>query len=306
MSNLLTGLDKLIADIAGPLVFGDGTLTRVTGRVSDGRGGFTETRTQVACKALVTEYSAFLKAQLGLTAAQRKIMVLGYGLSPPPAQGDVVGVAGGWWIVEEVVRDPAAATFECQAKPTTQPQTTSVVTVSGAASAVADAGTPRLRLVVNNPASAVGNTGTPAVLVAVSGEAAAVADAGAGIVRSVPVAAAASAVAEAGDGVEISGEFNAAAIAVANVGGPTVAVSVAAVASAAADAGTVVRGVRITGDATALADAGTPTRTVFVSGAAEALAEAGDGVEVEDTGGPVTADSTAITADNTAITADAA
>jgi len=116
VTNLLTGLDKLISDIAGPLVFSDATLIR-RARVADGRGGFTETETEAACKALVTDYSAYSKANLGIGDTDRKILLLGYGLTPPPVPDNVIVVDAYRWKIVATTRDPAKATYECQGRP---------------------------------------------------------------------------------------------------------------------------------------------------------------------------------------------
>lgn len=116
MANLLSGLDKLIADVAGPLVFTDATLIRKT-RTADSRGGFTEAEAEADCKVLVTDYSAWSKANLGVADTDRKILVLGYGLTPPPAPGNVIAVGGYRWVIIQTTRDPANATYECQGRP---------------------------------------------------------------------------------------------------------------------------------------------------------------------------------------------
>lgn len=116
MTNLLTGLDKLIADIAGPLVFSPASLRRVA-RVSDGRGGQTETEVPVDCQALVTDYSAFSKSSLGIPDTDRKILVLGHGLTPPPAPGNILVIDGYRWVIVATTRDPAKAVYECQSRP---------------------------------------------------------------------------------------------------------------------------------------------------------------------------------------------
>ena len=116
MTNLLTGLDKLIADIAGPLVFSPASLRRVA-RVPDGRGGQTETETAVDCQALVTEYSLHARTALGIPDTDRKIMVLGYGLTPPPMTGNLLVVDGYRWVIVQTTRDPAKAVYECQCRP---------------------------------------------------------------------------------------------------------------------------------------------------------------------------------------------
>ena len=116
MANLLTGLNKLASDIAGPLLFSDGSLRRVA-RVSDGRGGQTETETAAACKVLVEDYSAFAKSSLGIPDTDRKILVLGYGLSPPPLPGNILVINGYRWVIVTTKRDPAEAVYECQSRP---------------------------------------------------------------------------------------------------------------------------------------------------------------------------------------------
>lgn len=116
MANFLTGLDKLIADIAGPLVFSAGVLVRQT-RTADGRGGFTETETETACQVLVDDYSAFTKGSLGIPDTDRKIQVLGYGLTPPPVPGNLIVIDGYRWKIIATKRDPAEAVYECQSRP---------------------------------------------------------------------------------------------------------------------------------------------------------------------------------------------
>lgn len=117
MSNLLTGLDKLISDVAGPLLFSDGVLIR-KGRIADGRGGWIESESATACKVLVADYSAYSKSSLGIPDTDRKLMVLGYGLTPPPVPGNVLAVNGYRWVlVTTTSRDPASATFEFQGRP---------------------------------------------------------------------------------------------------------------------------------------------------------------------------------------------
>ncbi len=117
MSNLLTGLDKLISDIAGPLLFESATLTRAGSRSIDAETGQTfETTETEACQALVTDYTAFQRAQAGIPSNERKILVLGHGLSQEPRPGDRIMINGYNWSVIETSRDPAKATYECRSK----------------------------------------------------------------------------------------------------------------------------------------------------------------------------------------------
>jgi len=117
MANLLAGLDKLISDIAGPLVFTDGSLIRKA-RTPDLRGGFIESQAETPCKVLVSDYSAFAKSSLKMADTDRKLLVLGYGLEPPPVPGNVIAVNGyRWLLVTTTSRDPASAKFEFQGRP---------------------------------------------------------------------------------------------------------------------------------------------------------------------------------------------
>jgi hypothetical protein len=114
--NLLTGLDRLIADIAGPLMFSPALLIRKA-RVADTRGGFVETETASDCQALVIDYTATARAQIGIPDTDRNIMILGHGLSVPPIPGNVIAIDGYRWVVIQTTRDPAKAVYECQARP---------------------------------------------------------------------------------------------------------------------------------------------------------------------------------------------
>jgi len=116
MANLLTGIDKLVADIAGPLLFAAAVLVRQT-RVADGRGGWTVTDAEEACKALVTDYSAFSRGSLGIPDTDRKVLVLGHGLTAPPVPGNLLTIDGYRWRIVATTRDPAKAVYECQATP---------------------------------------------------------------------------------------------------------------------------------------------------------------------------------------------
>jgi hypothetical protein len=116
MTNLLTGIDKLVADIAGPLLFGAAVLVRQS-RVADGRGGWTLTDAEEACQALVTDYTAFSRTSLGIPDTDRKILVLGHGLTAPPVPGNLLTIDGYRWRVVQTTRDPAKAVYECQCRP---------------------------------------------------------------------------------------------------------------------------------------------------------------------------------------------
>lgn len=113
-------LDSLPSIIAGALsdTFRDATLTRVSNSTSDGRGGYVQVTVTDACKALVLDYSAFQRGQLGIPTSERKIMILAAtlnsGMAPKP--GDRLTIAGREWSIIEVTSDPANATYECRGK----------------------------------------------------------------------------------------------------------------------------------------------------------------------------------------------
>lgn len=117
MSNLLTGLDKLISDVAGPLLFSDGIIVRRTEPVSDGRGGFTDADPEAyACKCLVTDYTDYQRATAGIPRKDRKILVLGASSTVTPAANDIIVTGGREWQAIEISSDPANATYEVQGR----------------------------------------------------------------------------------------------------------------------------------------------------------------------------------------------
>lgn len=117
-------LDSIQATVASAFadVFYPATLYSPHLRHSDGRGGRIPTYTAYTAKALVDDYSVWLRSQLGIPAAERKIIILGGSVSRVPKAGDVVTVQGGSWEIIEIKRDPAAATYECRSKPARAPE----------------------------------------------------------------------------------------------------------------------------------------------------------------------------------------
>ena len=113
---ILDDVAGIVAGAAGPLLFNDATHKRTSDRVSDGRGGFTETDTAVTVQALRVDYTDFQRGQLGIPASHRKILVLASGLTNPPAKGDTLNLEGRDWSVVEVRTDPANAVYECECK----------------------------------------------------------------------------------------------------------------------------------------------------------------------------------------------
>lgn len=119
--SILDSLPALFARTAGELLLKDATLKHKTSKVSDGRGGWTYTTETVACRALVTEYSDFLKAQ-GIPSDERKILVQAHGLESVIEQGESITVADPIgnrlreWSILDVGIDPAGAMYELRCK----------------------------------------------------------------------------------------------------------------------------------------------------------------------------------------------
>lgn len=116
----MTILDSLPSIIGAAFsdIFRDATLSRVTRGASDGRGGYAQTTTTDACKALVTEYTAWQRQSAGIPANERKILVLASTLESgmAPKTGDMLTIQGRVWSIVEVSSDPANATYECRGK----------------------------------------------------------------------------------------------------------------------------------------------------------------------------------------------
>ena len=115
--SILDALPGIAAGAFGGL-FRDAVLTRGAAKVSDGRGGFMSVGTTTqACKAIVDTFSDIRRAAAGIPDSDRKITVLGATLGGLiPADGDRINVEGRDWTVVGVGRDPAAATYELQAR----------------------------------------------------------------------------------------------------------------------------------------------------------------------------------------------
>lgn len=113
---ILDDLPKIVKDATGDLLFKDASLTPTASRVSDGRGGYTETPgAAVTVKALVTNYSDFVRAAGNIGEDERKVIILGHDIDPPEP-GNIVELEGETWKLVDAVRDPAKATYKCRAK----------------------------------------------------------------------------------------------------------------------------------------------------------------------------------------------
>lgn len=120
MSDILTSIRTAIGS-AFATVFDAATLYRTTLRASDARGGRRLQWASYTAKALVDDYSAFLRSTLGIPASERKLIILGTSCEVTPQPGDIVTAQGASWELIEIKRDPAAATYECRAKPAPAP-----------------------------------------------------------------------------------------------------------------------------------------------------------------------------------------
>lgn len=123
--SIITGLQaEAFDDFAED--FEDGVLSIPGAQVSDGQGGYTPgPPTSHPCKALVTDYSDFRRASLGIPGTDRLILVLGGSLPAGviPAKGHKItapdpakGLAPSTFDIIAKTGDPAAALYELQAR----------------------------------------------------------------------------------------------------------------------------------------------------------------------------------------------
>lgn len=116
---VLDRLPAIVNGALGSLVFSDGVLKVPADAESDGQGGFIPgTPVSKTCKVLVDDFSDYRRQALGVPANDRKIIVLAASIEDGavPAPGYIVTAQGRDWSVVSVVRDPAAATYELQAR----------------------------------------------------------------------------------------------------------------------------------------------------------------------------------------------
>lgn len=115
--SLLAGIDKLISQVAGPLVFEQAQLLRTGAASIDPATGQTSSANAPEdIKAIEEDYSAFHRASLGIPSVQRKINVIGYGVDIPRA-GDQVNLRGIVWEISSVGNESAGALYTCHAVP---------------------------------------------------------------------------------------------------------------------------------------------------------------------------------------------
>jgi hypothetical protein len=117
--SILDRVPGIVNGAMGSLVFRDAVLNVPGTATPDGEGGFIPgTPVARACKALVDDYSDYRRQALGIPANDRKIIVLAWSIAAGavPETGHGIVAENRTWQVISVVRDPAAATYELQAR----------------------------------------------------------------------------------------------------------------------------------------------------------------------------------------------
>jgi hypothetical protein len=113
-------LDSLPAAVNAAMasLFRPAALKGTVTRVSDGRGGFEEVFSVHACRALVTDYTAYQRAAGSIPADERKVLVLAASIADGrvPRPSDTITIQGRVWDVVEVTSDPANATYEARCR----------------------------------------------------------------------------------------------------------------------------------------------------------------------------------------------
>lgn len=99
--------------------FRDATLIRATASGSSPDIAFdppAPTETEFSCKALVTKYSAMLRAEGVIDANDRKVLILANSITATPKPPDRVTIGGTTFTLKEVDIDPANAVWVCRGK----------------------------------------------------------------------------------------------------------------------------------------------------------------------------------------------
>lgn len=122
-ATLLDDLPGIMNDAMGAALFSPAILYKITGRISDGRGGFVSTFSEYECSAIVTEYSDLARGADDIPAKDRKVLILSASLPGyvTPKPNDIIVIADQPWGLIRVDQDPARATFEAQATPARLP-----------------------------------------------------------------------------------------------------------------------------------------------------------------------------------------
>ena len=113
-----TNIAKKIATALNPLVF-EAVLTKKASeglRADNPTGGIDSSSKAYTGKGYVDSYREFLVDGHIIQQGDRKIVLLGASFPVEPEPGDSILIEGRTRLIVNVVRDPAGATFECQAR----------------------------------------------------------------------------------------------------------------------------------------------------------------------------------------------
>lgn len=110
------GIAKEINKGLGSLVF-DAVLTKSRPSTrGDLTGGVNSVTTEYKGKGFVDDYENSRIDGTIIQVGDRKVVLLGASFSVKPETDDTVLIEGDTWTIVRVTRDPAGATYECQAR----------------------------------------------------------------------------------------------------------------------------------------------------------------------------------------------
>jgi hypothetical protein len=94
----------------------DITLKKRGAATVDAYGGYTQATTDTTGRGFIEDYTATARQMGGIPITDRKVTLFAASLSADPAVGDTVTAEGADYEIITVQRDPAAATWVCQAR----------------------------------------------------------------------------------------------------------------------------------------------------------------------------------------------
>lgn len=249
---LLDGdLKEVFGSVFAPLLL-DATITKVT-LTPDGEGGMSESTETASAKGMVEKYSALERQRDGIPMTDVKLIVLQKDVALIPDLDSKITIRGQLYSIHAKDEDPAQAAWTLQGRPIITGDTAGPVSITADAAGSAEAGTPRLRLVVDNTVGAVASVGGPGRFARVGAEVSGIAAVGQPR-RTVAISGEVSGSADAGT-PDIAGEFSGDANGVAEVGVPRTEIHVAAEAAGAGAVGAPDSNVMVNAEAGAVADA---------------------------------------------------
>lgn len=270
---LLDGdLKEVFGSVFAPLLL-DATITKVT-LTPDGEGGMSESTETASAKGMVEKYSAFERQRDGIPMTDVKLIVLQKDVALIPDLDSEITIRDQLYSIQAISEDPAEAAWTLQGRPIRTGDTAGPVSITADAAGAAEAGTPRLRLVVDNTVGAVASVGGPGQSALVGAEVSGIAAVGQPR-RTVSISGEVSGSADAGT-PDVSGEFSGDASGVAEVGAPRTEIRVAAEASGIVEAGAPDSEVAVDAEAGAVADAAAGIGVAIeINSPALGIAEAG-------------------------------